>query len=113
MTLESMVWTWPEELQPSVMHAERAPALEKEMAQLAAEQQRCRQEGKRVLQAIGGEAPRSDLTTKRLAELDVRDHQLEQRMAELHDELAGFQSATASAAEIQRAVALSILSGTC
>ena len=32
-------------------HAERAPALEKKLAQLAAEQQRCRQEGKRVLQA--------------------------------------------------------------
>jgi hypothetical protein len=39
-------------------HAERAPAIEKELAQLAAEQQRCRQEGKRVLQAIGGEESR-------------------------------------------------------
>jgi hypothetical protein len=36
-------------------HAERAPALEKKLAQLAAEQQRCCQEGKRVLQAIGGD----------------------------------------------------------
>jgi hypothetical protein len=44
--------------------------------------QRCRQEGKRVLQAIGGGEARSDMTPKRLAELD---HQLEQRMAELRD----------------------------
>jgi hypothetical protein len=61
-------------------HAERVPALEKELAQLTAEQLRCRQEGKRVLQAIGGGEARSDMTTKRLAELDERDHQLEQRM---------------------------------
>ena len=54
-------------------HAERAPALEKELAQLAAEQQRCRQEGKRVLQVIGGGEARSDMTTKRLAELDARE----------------------------------------
>ena len=48
--------------------AERAPAIEKELAQLAAEQQRCRQEGKRVLHAIGGgDSHRSDMTTKRMA----------------------------------------------
>jgi site-specific DNA recombinase len=88
-------------------HAERAPALEKELAQLATEQQRCRQEGKRVLQAIGGEeARRSDMTTKRLAELDERANQLELRMAELGDELATVQRESVSAAAIQRAVAL-------
>jgi hypothetical protein len=85
-------------------HAERAPALEKELAQLAAEQQRCRQEGTRVLPAIGGdEAGRSDMTTKHLAELDERASQLEQRMAELRDELAAVQREAVSAAESQRA----------
>jgi site-specific DNA recombinase len=86
--------------------AERAPAIEKELAQLAAEQQRCRQEGKRVLQAIGGNEARSDMTTKRLAELDERANQLEQRMAELRDEVTAVQRETVSAAAIQRAVAL-------
>jgi septal ring factor EnvC (AmiA/AmiB activator) len=70
---------------------ERAPALEKELAQLAAEQLRCRQKGKRVLQAIGGEARRSDMTTQHLAELDKRASQLERRMAELREELAAAQ----------------------
>jgi hypothetical protein len=47
---------------------------------------------KRVLQAIGGEdGRRSDMTTKRLAELDERSNQLKLRMAELHDELAAVQ----------------------
>jgi site-specific DNA recombinase len=46
------------------------------------------------------------MTTKRLAELDERGHQLEQRMAELRDELAAAQRETVSAAQIQRAVAL-------
>jgi hypothetical protein len=59
--------------------AERAPAIEKELAQLATEQQRCRQEGKRVLQAIGGGETRSDMITKRLAELDERDHRKHSR----------------------------------
>ena len=78
----------------------------KGLAQLAAEQQRCSQEGKRVLQAIGGGEARSDMTTKRLAELNQRDHQPEQRLAELRDELAAVQRETVSAAPIQRAVAL-------
>jgi site-specific DNA recombinase len=85
---------------------ERAPAIEKGLSQLAAEQQRCRQYGKRVLQAIGGNEARSDMTTKRLAELDERDHQLELRMAELRGEIAAVQRETVSAAAIQRAVAL-------
>jgi site-specific DNA recombinase len=59
-----------------------------------------------VLQAIGGNEARSDMTTKRLAELDERDHELGQRMAELRDELAATQRETVSAAQIQRAVAL-------
>jgi hypothetical protein len=59
-----------------------------------------------VLQVIGGNEARSDTTTKRLAELDERGHQLEQRMAELRDELAAVQRETVSAAQIQRAVAL-------
>jgi chromosome segregation ATPase len=59
-----------------------------------------------VLQAIGGNEARSDMTTKRLAELDERASQLEQRMAELRDELAAAQRETVSAAAIQRAVAL-------
>src|SRR5690606_15849666 len=42
----------------------------------------------------------------RMAELDERDHQLEQRLAELRDELAAVQRETVSAATIQRAVAL-------
>jgi hypothetical protein len=87
-------------------HAERAPALDKELTQLAAEQQRCRQEGKRVLQAIGGNEARSDMTTSRLAELDARASQLEQRMAELRDELVAVQREVVPAASIQRAVAL-------
>ena len=87
-------------------HAERAPAIEQEIAQLATEQQRCRQEGKRVLQAIGGNEARSDMTTKRLAELEERASQLELRIAELTDELAAAQGETVSAAAIQRAVAL-------
>jgi septal ring factor EnvC (AmiA/AmiB activator) len=87
-------------------HTERAPALEKELAQLATEQQRCRQECKRVLQAIGGNEARSDVTTKRLAELDERADQLEQRMTELRDELTAVQRESVSATTIQRAVAL-------
>jgi hypothetical protein len=58
-----------------------------------------------VLQATGGEA-RSDMTTKHLAELDERDLLLEQRMAELRNELAVVQREVVSAAAIQRAVAL-------
>ena len=46
------------------------------------------------------------MTTKRLAELDERDHQLEQRTTELRDELAAVQRESVSAAAIQRAVAL-------
>jgi septal ring factor EnvC (AmiA/AmiB activator) len=69
-------------------HAERVPELEKELAQLTTEQQRCRQEGKRVLLAIGGNEARSDMITKRLAELDERDYQVKQRLAELRVELA-------------------------
>jgi hypothetical protein len=46
------------------------------------------------------------MTTKRLAELDERASQLEQRMPELRDELAAVQRETVSAAEFQRAVAL-------
>ena len=60
-----------------------------------------------MLQAIGGEETRrSDMITKRLAELDERASQLEQRMAELHDELAAVQCESVPAAAIQRAVAL-------
>jgi site-specific DNA recombinase len=59
-----------------------------------------------VLQAIGGDESRSDKITKRLAELDERDHLLEQRMAELRDELVAAQGETVSAAAIQRPVAL-------
>ena len=59
-----------------------------------------------MLQAIGGNEARSDMTTKRLVELDERDSQLEQRMAELGDELAAVQREAVSAAQIQRAVAL-------
>jgi site-specific DNA recombinase len=59
-----------------------------------------------VLQVIGDGGARSDMTTKRMAELDERDHQLEQRIAELRDELAAVQRETVSAAAIQRAVAL-------
>ena len=59
-----------------------------------------------MLQAIGGNESRSDMITKRLSELDERDHQLEQRMAELRDELAAVQGETVPAAAIQRAVAL-------
>ena len=59
-----------------------------------------------MLQAIGGGEARSDMTTKRLAELDERDHQLEQRIAELRDELAAVQREAVSTAAIQRAVAL-------
>jgi site-specific DNA recombinase len=59
-----------------------------------------------VLQAIGGNEARGDITTQRLAELDERNHQLEHRMAELRDELAAVQRDTMSAATIQRAVAL-------
>jgi hypothetical protein len=68
--------------------------------------QRCRQEGKRVLQVIGGGEARSDMTTKHLAELDERDHQLKQRLAELRDELAAAQCETVFAAAIPRTVAL-------
>ena len=58
-------------------------------------------------QAIGGEEARlSDMTTKRVAELDERDHQLERRMAELRDELSAIQQKSVSAAELQRAVVL-------
>jgi hypothetical protein len=59
-----------------------------------------------VLQAIGGNEARSDMTTKRMAELDERDHQLEQRIAELRDDIAAAQHESVSAAAIQRAVAL-------
>ena len=52
-----------------------------------------------MLQAIGGDEARSDMTAKRMAELDERDHQL-------RDELAAVQGETVSAAAIQRAVAL-------
>lgn len=41
-----------------------------------------------------------------MAELDARDHQLEQHMAKLRDELAATQHETVSATQIQRAVAL-------
>jgi site-specific DNA recombinase len=46
------------------------------------------------------------MATKGLAELDERDHRLEQRLAELRDKLAAVQGETVSAAAIQRAVAL-------
>ena len=59
-----------------------------------------------MLQAIGGSGARSDMTTKHLTELDERDHQLEQRLAELRDELAAAQREAVSAATIQRDVAL-------
>jgi site-specific DNA recombinase len=59
-----------------------------------------------VLQDIGGDEARSDMTTRRLAELDERAHQLEQRMTELRDELAAVQREVVSAAASQRAVAL-------
>jgi septal ring factor EnvC (AmiA/AmiB activator) len=83
----------------------RARARE-ELAQFAAKQQQGRQEGKRVLQAIGGGEARSGITTERIAELDERANKLEQRMAELRDELAAVQRDTVSAASIQRAVTL-------
>lgn len=87
--------------------SKRIPALEKELAQLTVEHQRCRQEGRRVLQAAGGErAHRSDMITKRIAELNERASQLEQRIAELSDELDTVQRKTVSAAEVQRAVTL-------
>jgi hypothetical protein len=61
----------------------------------------------RVLRAIGGEeAPRGDMTTERLTEFDECASQLEQRMADLRDELAAVQRESVSAAAIQRAVAL-------
>jgi hypothetical protein len=95
-------------------HAERVPALEKELAQLAAEQQRCRQEGKRELQAIGSdEARQSGITTERIAELDERADQLELRMAELRNELAAVQRENVSAAQISARSRSSIRSGTC
>ena len=88
-------------------NSECIPALEKELAQLTCEQQRCRQEGKHMLQAIGGDkARRRDMTTERIAELDEGASQLELRIAELRDELAAVQRETVSAAAIQRAVAL-------
>ena len=60
-----------------------------------------------MLQAIGGdEFPRSDIFTKRLADNSTNADQLEQRIAELRDELAAVQRETVSAAQLQRAVAL-------
>jgi hypothetical protein len=59
----------------------------------------------RVLQAI--------MTTKHLAKLDQCDSQLEQRMAELRDELAAVQRESVSAAEISTPSRSSIRSGNC
>ena len=59
-----------------------------------------------MLQAVGGGEARSDMTIKRLAELDERASQLEQRMTELRDEPAAVQREAVSAAAIQRAATL-------
>jgi hypothetical protein len=56
--------------------------------------------------ATRGQAPHADITTTRLAELDERASQLEQRMAELRDELVAVQCGSVPTAQIQRAVAL-------
>jgi septal ring factor EnvC (AmiA/AmiB activator) len=87
--------------------SQRAPAIEQELAQLTGEHRRCREEGRRVLQAIGeGNARQSSMAAERLAELDEQAHQLEHRMAELRDELAAIERETVSLDEVQRAIAL-------
>jgi site-specific DNA recombinase len=88
-------------------HSQRAPVIEQELAQLTAEHRRCREEGRRVLQAIGeGNTRQSSMVAERLSELDEQAHQLERRMAELRDELAVIESETVSPDEIERAIAL-------
>jgi len=88
-------------------HNQRAPAIEQELAQLTPEHRRCREEGRRVLQAIGeGNARQSGMAAERLTELDEQAHQLEHRMAELRDELAAIERNTVSLEEVQRAIAL-------
>jgi site-specific DNA recombinase len=86
---------------------QRVPAIEQELAQLTAEHRRCREEGRRVLQAIGeGNARQSSMAAERLAELDEQALQLERRMAELRDELATIERETVSLDDVQRAIAL-------
>jgi site-specific DNA recombinase len=88
-------------------HSQRAPAIEQELAQLTGEHRRCREEGRRVLQAIGeGNTRQSSMVAERLSELDEQAHQLERRMAELRDELAVIENETVSPDEVQRAIAL-------
>jgi site-specific DNA recombinase len=70
-------------------HSQRAPAIEQELAQLTGELRRCRDDGRRGLQAIGeGNARQSSMAAERLSELDEQAHQRGRRMAELRDELA-------------------------
>ena len=88
-------------------HSQRAPAIEQELAQLTGEHRRCREEGRRVLQAIGeGNTRQSSMVAERLSELDEQALQLERRMAALRDELAVIESETVSPDEVQRAIAL-------
>ena len=87
--------------------SKRGPALEQELTQLTGEHRRCREEGRRVLQAIGeGNARQSSMAAERLAELDEQAHQLERRLAELRDELAAIERETVSLDEVRRAIAL-------
>jgi site-specific DNA recombinase len=88
-------------------HSRRAPAIEQELAQLTGEHRRCREEGRRVLQAIGeGNTRQSSMAAERLSDLDEQAHQFERRMAELRDELAVIEHETVSPDEVQRAIAL-------
>jgi site-specific DNA recombinase len=88
-------------------HSQRAPVIEQELAQLTGEHRRCREEGRRVLQAIGeGNARQSSMAAERLSDLDEQAHQFERRMAELHDELAVIERETVSPYDVQRAIAL-------
>jgi site-specific DNA recombinase len=88
-------------------HSQRAPVIEQELAQLTGEHRRCREEGRRVLQAIGeGNARQSSMAAERLSDLDEQAHQFERRMAELRDELAVIERETVSPDEVQRAIAL-------
>jgi site-specific DNA recombinase len=88
-------------------HSRRAPTIEQELAQLTGEHRRCREEGRRVLQAIGESNGRqSSMAAERLSELDEQAHQLERRVAELRDELAVIEREAVSPDDVQRAIAL-------
>ena len=88
-------------------HQAERPELIREQRQLTAEHERIGAEGKSLVAALAGNAGGdSRFITERLAQIETRDAQLQQRLAEIHDALVAIEQSSISTSDVLQALSL-------